>query len=178
MMDQKKGKGADKQILWESYTRSKTNARNNRSGRRDRLAILSPGWVKAAGTEKSWSLLADVDPLCETTLLAQHVATPVEPAIAALAACLSQDVVSTAAAQRAAAVCAVAGFVADATLRARRVNGRIALTEIRRLLKVHQLSGHASPTTSVESTRAPAGAVSCSRVENPIVLVLGVDKDG
>lgn len=127
---------------------------------------------------ENWNLLAHVDPLRETTLFAQHVATPVEPAIAALAACLLQDVVSTAAAQRTAAVCAVAGFVADASLCARRVYGRIALTEIRRLLKVHQLSGHASTTTSVESPRTPAGAVSCSRVENPVVLVLGVDKDG
>lgn len=126
----------------------------------------------------SCSLLAHVDPFCETTLLTQHVATPVEPAIAALAACLFQNVVSTAAAQRAAAVCAVAGFVADASLCTWRVYGRIALTEIRGLLEIHQLSGHASTATSVEPSCAPAGAVSHSRVENPIVLVLGVDKDG
>ena len=126
----------------------------------------------------SCSLLAHVDPLCETALLTQHVAAPVEPAVAALAACLFQDIVSAAAAKRAAAVCAVAGFVTDASLCARRVYRCIPLTEIRRLLKVHQLSGHGSAATSVESPCAPAGTVSSSRVENPIVLVLGVDKDG
>lgn len=124
------------------------------------------------------NLLAHVDPLRETTFFAQHVATPVEPAVAALTACLFQDVVSAAAAQRAAAVCTVAGFVADASLCTRRVHGHVTLTEVRRLLKVHQLSGHASTATSVESCCAAAGAISCSRVEHPIVLVLGVDKDG
>lgn len=127
---------------------------------------------------ESWNLLAHIDPLCEATLLAQHIATPVKSTIAALTASLSQDVVSTATAQWAAAVCAVAGFVADASLCTWRVYRGIMLTEIRRLLKVNQLSEHASTTTSVESPCAPAGAISCSRVENPIVLVLGVDKDG
>lgn len=98
--------------------------------------------------------------------------------MAALAARLFEDVVSTTAAQRAAAVCAVAGFVADASLRTRRVYGRVALAEVWRLLKVHQLPGHVSTSTSVESPRAPASSVSCPRIENPIVLVLRVDKDG
>lgn len=85
---------------------------------------------------------------------------------------------STAAAQRAAAVCAVAGFVADASLSARRVHRRVALAEIRRLVKEHELPRHGSTAASVKSRCAPAGAVSCPRVENPVVLVLGVDKDG
>ena len=52
----------------------------------------SPEW-------DNFNLLAHVDPLGETTLLTQHIAAPVEPTIAALAACLFQDVMSTAAAQ-------------------------------------------------------------------------------
>ena len=63
-------------------------------------------------------LLADVDPLGDAALLAQHVAAPVEAAVAALAARLLQDVVSPAAAQRPAAVHAAAGLVADAALSA------------------------------------------------------------
>lgn len=136
-------------------------------------------WMgKGSWDWRKWELLAHIDPLCDTTLLAQHVAAPVKSAIAAFAACLFQYIVSTAAAQRAAAVCAVAGFVADASLRTRRVDRHVTLTKVRRLLKVHQLSRHASTTTSVESSCAPTGAVSSSGVENPIVLVLGVDKDG
>lgn len=107
-------------------------------------------------------------------LLAEHVAAPVEPAVAALALGLFQDVVSAAAAQRAAAVCAVAGFVAYPSLRTRRVHGGVALAEIWGFLKVHQLSGHASP-----AARPPgAAAHAVSRVENPIVLVLRVDENG
>lgn len=124
------------------------------------------------------NLLADVDPLCEATLLAQHVATPVKSTVAAFAACLLQDVVPAAAAQRAAAVCALAGFVADAPLRAGRVRGRVRLTEIRRLLEIHQLSGQASAAPSAEPPRASSGPVFCPGVENPTVLVLGVDEDG
>ena len=74
-------------------------------------------WMgKGSWDWEKWNLFAHIDPLCETTLLAQHVTTPVKSAITALVACLFQDVVSTTAAQRAAAVCAVAGFVADASL--------------------------------------------------------------
>lgn len=176
----KRGWVGGKQDLWESCTRSKNKSSNNMSGRRDRLAILSPGWVKAARTEggTDWRLLAHVDPLCVTTLLAQHVTTPVKSAIAALAACLFEDVVSTAAAQRAAAVCAVASFVADSSVCSRRVYGHVVLTKVRRLLKVHQLSGHDSTTPSAETPLGSAGTVFCPRVENPIILVLRVDKNG
>lgn len=124
------------------------------------------------------NLLAHIDPLCQATLLTHHVAAPVKSTIAAFAASLFQDVVSAAAAQRAAAVRAVAGLVADASLRPRRVDGGVALAEVGGLLEVHQLSGHASTTAAVQGPRAPAGAVSGSGVENAIVLVLGVDKDG
>lgn len=82
----------------------------------DRLARLE------SRGEWRWELLAHVHPLGEAALLAQHVAAPVEAAVAALAARLLQDVVSAAAAQRAAAVRAVAGLVAQASLRARRVH--------------------------------------------------------
>lgn len=127
----------------------------------------------------TWKLLADVDPLCEATLLAQHVAAPVKPTVATFAARLLQDVVPAAAAQRAAAVRALAGLVADAPLRARRVRGRVRLAEIRRLLEIHQLSGQASTAPSAEPRRrASAGPVLCPGVENPTVLVLGVDEDG
>lgn len=123
-------------------------------------------------------LLANVHPLCDAALFAQHVAAPVKSAVAPFAVRLPEDVVSTAAAQGAAAVGAVAGFIADASLRARRVYRHVLLAKVRRLLKVHQLSGHAATTTSVESPRASAGAVSCSLVEDAVVLVLGVDQDG
>lgn len=145
-------------------------------GRRDRPAILIPFMDK--GQRGLAKLLAHVDPLRETALLAEHVAAPVEPAVAALAVRLFQDVVSAAAAQRAAAVRALAGFVAYPSLRARRVHGGVELTEIWGLLEVHQLSGHASTATAGEPPGAPTRAVSQSRVENPIVLVLRVDENG
>lgn len=123
-------------------------------------------------------LLAHIDPLRETALVAQHVAAPVEPAVAAFAVRLFQDVVSAAAAQRAAAVRALAGLVAYPSLRACRVHGHVGLAEIWGLLKVHQLPGDASAAASVKTAAAPAHAVSQSRVEDPIVLVLGVDENG
>lgn len=101
-----------------------------------------------------------------------------EPAVAALAVRLFQDVVAAAAAQRAAAVRALAGFVAYPSLRARRVHGRVALAEIGGLLEVHQLPGHAPTASAAEPPGAPARAVSRAGVENAIVLVLGVDEDG
>lgn len=94
-----------------------------------------------------------------------------KPAVAALAARLFQDVVSSAAAQGAAAVCAVAGLVADAALRTWMVHGGITLTKIWGFLKVHKLSGHAAAAAPDESPRAP-GTVSCPRVEDTVVLVL------
>lgn len=139
-------------------------------GWRNRLAILIP--------TRACKLLAHVDPLGEAALLAQHVAAPVEPAVAALAVRLFQDVVPAAAAQRAAAVCARAALVAYPSLRARRVHGRVALTEVRGLLKVHQLSGHAPTATAIQPPPAPTHAVSYARVENPTVLVLRVDENG
>lgn len=84
-------------------------------------------------------LLADVDPLCDSALLTEHVAAPVEAAVAPLTTCLLQDVVSPSAAQRPAAVHAVAGLVADPSLGAQGVQGRLPLTEVWRLLKVDQL---------------------------------------
>lgn len=96
--------------------------------------LNSPTWVgggtgspsrflQGQRTTRARKLLAHVDPLREAALLAQHIAAPVEPAVAALAVRLFQDVVSAAAAQRAAAVCAEAGLVAYPSLRPCRVHG-------------------------------------------------------
>lgn len=101
-----------------------------------------------------------------------------KPAVAALAAGLLQYVVSSAAAQRAAAVCAVARFVAYAAVGAQRVCGRVKLTKVGGLLKIHQLSGQAVTTTCVQAPRPPSANAPNSTIENSIVLVLGVDQDG
>lgn len=108
--------------------------------------------------------LADVDPLRDAALLTQHVAAPVETAVASLTARLLQDVMSAAAAQAAAVVHVLAGLVADPSLCAWRVQGRVSLTEIGGLLEVHQLAGH--------PLLAQAG------VEDARVLVLRVDEHG
>lgn len=127
------------------------------------------GWGTAACS------FAHVDPLGDAALLAQHVAAPVEAAVAALTACLPQDVVTAPAAQRAAALHSGAALVADAPLSAQRVQGRLPLTEVGRLLEVDQLPGDwpsASPFCS--RSRSPPG----TGVEHTIVLVLGVYEDG
>lgn len=125
-------------------------------------------------------LLAHVDPLGEAALLAQHVAAPVEAAVAALAARLLQDVVSATATQRAAAVRAVTGLVAQPSLRAGRVHRRVPLTKVRRLLEVDQFPGKAPPPTAAQSSAGHLCAVQPPHpgVEDPVVLVLGVDEDG
>lgn len=89
--------------------------------------------------QEATGLLTNVDPLSDSTLLTEHVAAPVEAAVAPLTTCLLQDVVSPSAAQRPAAVHAVAGLVADPSLGAQGVQGRLPLTEVWRLLKVDQL---------------------------------------
>lgn len=62
--------------------------------------------------------LAHINPLRNPALLAEHVAAPVKAAVTPFAACLFEDVVSAAAAQRPAAVHVGAALVADATLSA------------------------------------------------------------
>lgn len=101
-----------------------------------------------------------------------------ESTVATFAARLLQDVVPAAAAQRAAAVRAVAGFVADAPQRARSVYGRVGLAEVGRLLEINQLSGQVSTAPAAEPGRASTGPVFCPWVKNTTVLVLGVDEDG
>lgn len=90
--------------------------------------------------QEATGLLTNVDPLSDSTLLTEHVAAPVEAAVAPLTTCLLQDVVSPSAAQRPAAVHAVAGLVADTALSTQRVQGRLLITEVWRLLKVDQLT--------------------------------------
>lgn len=82
-------------------------------------------------------LLAHINPLRNPALLTEHVAAPVEAAVTPFAACLFEDVVSSAAAQRPATVHAGAALVADAPLRARRIHCGIMIAEVWRLLEVH-----------------------------------------
>lgn len=76
----------------------------------------------------------DTDPL-SAALLTDHEA-PVEAAVTALTACLPKDVVAAAAAHAAATVGARAALVAQAAHGARRVQARLPLAEVRRLLEV------------------------------------------
>lgn len=83
--------------------------------------------------------LADADPLGDSAFFADHEAAPVETAVAALTARLAQDVVTTATAHAAAAVRAGAALITQAAHSARRVQARLALTEVGRFLKVDQV---------------------------------------
>lgn len=82
-------------------------------------------------------LLAHINPLRNPALLTEHVAAPVEAAVTPFAACLFEDVVSAATAQRPTTVHAGAALVADATLRPRRIHCWLTITEVGRLLEVH-----------------------------------------
>lgn len=155
---------------------AKTTHRSGRKGEEVGSVGARHGESRAEWPE----LLAHVDPLGEAALLAQYVAAPVEAAVAALAARLLQDVVSAAAAQRAAAVRAVAGLVAQAPLRAWRVHRWVPLAKVGRLLEVDQLPGQAPPPPAAQSSAGRLCAVQSPHpgVEDPAVLVLGVDEDG
>lgn len=131
--------------------------------------------AKALANKGEGCSFTHVDPLCDPALITQHVAAPVEATVAALAACLPQNVVSAAAAQRVACVHPWTTLVADAALSARRVHGRIALTEVRGLLKVNQLPGEAAP--SRPAILRPSCPCCHAWVKHTTVLVLGVDED-
>lgn len=88
--------------------------------------------------------LAHVDPFGEPALVTQYVAAPVEAAVAALAASVSQDVVAATAAQRITRVHAGAALIANAALGPRRVHPGVSLAEVWRLFEVDQLSGEAA----------------------------------
>lgn len=121
-------------------------------------------------------LFAHIDPFCDTALITQHVAAPVETAVAALGACLPQDVVSTATAQWVTCIHFWTTLVADAALSARRVHGRITLTEVRRFLKVNQFPGEAAPPKP--AMLRSSSSCCYTWVKHTTVLVLGVDEDG
>lgn len=135
------------------------------------LSKVSSWWL---GLERH--SLAHVDPFCDPALITQHVAAPVEAAIAALTSCMPEDVVSAATAQRVACVHPWTTLVADATVSARRVHRCIALTEVRGFLKVNQLPGEASPPWP--AMLRPSCPCCYTWVEYTAVLVLGVDEDG
>lgn len=67
------------------------------------------------------SSFADADPLCYPALLTDHIAAPVELAVAAFTPRLLQNIVAPPTAQALTVVHAVAGLVADAALCAGRV---------------------------------------------------------
>lgn len=84
--------------------------------------------------------LTHVDPLCDLAFITQHIAAPVEAAMTALNSCLPEYVVPTATTQAATAIQQTAGLVAGPAPRAWGAHGGVSLTEVRRLLKVNQLS--------------------------------------
>lgn len=81
-------------------------------------------WIKMG-----W-LLAHINPFRNPTLLTEHIAAPVEAAVTPFAACLFEDVVSSATAQRPATVHAGAALVADAPLRSQRIHCGLTITEV------------------------------------------------
>lgn len=83
--------------------------------------------------------LTHVDPLCDFTLITQHVTAPVETTVAALHSRLPEHVVPTATAQAATAIQQAAGLVASPASRAWGAQSGVSLTEVRGLLKVNQL---------------------------------------
>ena len=85
-----------------------------------------------------FSSFTDTDPLCYPALFTNHIAAPVELAVAAFAPRLLQDVVASPTAQTLTVVHAGAGLVADPALRAGRVRPQVPFTEIWRLFKVDQ----------------------------------------
>lgn len=87
-----------------------------------------------------------IDPLCDFTLITQHITAPVETTVAALHSRLPEHVVPTATAQAATAIQEAAGLVASPASRAWGAQSRVSLAEVRRLLKVNQLSGEAPRT--------------------------------
>lgn len=82
----------------------------------------------------------------------------------ALHSCLPEHVVPTATAQAATAIQQAASLVAGPATRAWGAHAGVSLTEIRRLLKVNQLSGEAAGTQ--------AG------LEGSGVAVVGINEDG
>lgn len=127
------------------------------------------------GFGHKWCSFAHINPLRDPALVTEHVAAPMEAAVASFTAGLFEDVVSTAAAQRPAAVHAGAALVTDSTLRAQRIHRRLTIAEVGRLLEVDQLARDASPPAP---DLLRADGLCNTRVEYTVVLVLRVYEDG
>lgn len=84
-------------------------------------------------------LFADCNPLLDCAVLADDVAAPVEATVAAVSPPLLDDVVSPTAAEGTAAVNARASAVTLSSSRAREVNTRISLAEVRGTLIVEEI---------------------------------------
>lgn len=97
--------------------------------------------------------------------------------MAAFAARLAQDVVTTATAHAAAAVGARAALIAQAAHSARGVQARFALTEVGRFLKVHQV-GVAGPAAQPWSARCWRGCPRGARFQLATVAVVRPDERG
>lgn len=114
MMEVKRRREKDKQT---HRGRAKHTGSHIRYGRVQ--VVVSRSKNKEMGIwTKSGRSLAHVNPLRNPALLTEHVAAPVEAAVAPFTARLFEDVVSAAAAQRPAAVHVGAALVAYATLSA------------------------------------------------------------
>lgn len=96
-----------------------------------------------------FSSFTNTDPFCYPALFTDHIAAPVKLAVAAFAARLLQNVVTSPTAQALTVVHPRAGLVADPALRARRVRAKFPLTKIRRLFEIHQFSDVKPPAMRV-----------------------------
>lgn len=121
--------------------------------------------------------LADADPLGDAALLADHETAPVEAAVAALAARLAQDVVAPATAHATAAVGACTTLVAQAAHGTRRVQARLALAEVGRLLKIDQV-GRAGPAAWPRDSRSRRGCPRGTGLQLASVAVVWPDERG
>lgn len=115
MMEVKRRREKDKQT---HRGRAKHTGSHIRYGRVQVVVSRSKNKEMGIWTKSRPSSLAHVNPLRNPALLTEHVAAPVEAAVAPFTARLFEDVVSAAAAQRPAAVHVGAALVAYATLSA------------------------------------------------------------
>lgn len=138
---------------------------------------ISSSRERASLREGSPLLLADADPLSDAALLTDHEAAPVEAAVAALAACLAQDVVAPTTAHAATAVGARAALVAQAAHGARRVQARLALAEVGRLLEIHQVC-RAGPAAWPRNARGRRGSPPGAQLQLAAVAVVRPDEGG
>lgn len=84
-------------------------------------------------------LFANSNPLLDGAVLADDIATPVKATVAAVCSSLLDDVVSATTAQGTTTVNACASAVALSSSRARKVNTRVSLAEVRGALIVEEI---------------------------------------